>query len=443
MSSDRISFRLRAIVASVFFLLFAVFLLTVTYLYQNSQSQAAHFSLLADLSRLESESNNLRSRGEYYVKNAPRDYETYFRDVAVYHREMQEDILRIDGLFNTVELNYRSDQNNLSESLNRLFYSSAWTVLGAQISESGLQWKNFRSGLAKALGDDATEPRLEWGAEFIVENSGRLSSDLSLMINGYRQILDNISKKSKELALLAILLSGLVMILGLLLMQKIVLRVGATAKACERVANGDFGFQVPDSGDDEIGHMTRAFNSLSSRVRLVLGLLTKLNKTREPGEALEAFWADAKAYFDLEWLGLMIQTTDGERLVLTHQKSHQRIKGWQNRHIDLLTGAEIERSLASKLEAKEAYLAERVNQNPTEYSNSHFFREFIQKVMPSSFVVLPLVNHNRSWKAVLILAKGYHDAFDQEQMQLLKNLAPVIGSIFANATSNKKVKSLN
>ena len=443
MSSNRISFRLRAMVAGVFLVLFAVFLFTVTYLYQHSQSQAAHFSLLSDLSRLESESSNLSSRGEYYVQNAPRDYETYFRDVAVYHREMQEDILRIDEIFNTVLSNYRNEQSRFLGNINRFFYSSDWAELATRIEASRENWSNFRSGLARALGEDASEPRLEWGAKFIVDRAGPLSLDLSSMINDYRLTLSKISEWSKKIALITVVLSALVMMAGLFIMQRIVSRVGATAKACERVANGDFGFQVPDSGDDEIGHMTRAFNSLSSRVRLVLGLLTKLNKTREPGEALETFWADAKAYFDLEWLGLMIQTTDGERLVLTHQKSQQRIKGWQNRHIDLLSGAEIEQSLASKLEAKEAYLAERVNQNPTEYSNSHFFREFIQKVMPSSFVVLPLVNHNRSWKAVLILAKGYHDAFDQEQMQLLKNLAPVIGSIFANATSNKKVKSLN
>lgn len=439
MRENTISLRLRATVASIFVVLFLVFIFVVSYLNKVSENQGSYYLQLGALSQLEDASNNLKQKGQYYVQNAPRDYESYFRDVAVFHREMQNDVALLEKKLARVVDAYPASDQGFYFAIQRRLYGENWHELTAQIAESESHWALFKQGLNEAVGSNPEEPRLEWAAKYIVNNADELSAKITQMIESYRALVADTDRNRHQLSVVTILMAGTIMLLGLVLMQWIMWRVGKTAAACERVAKGEFGYQIPDKANDEIGQLTRAFNSLSGRIRLVLGLLTKLNSVREPGDALAAFWQDSKSYLDADWIGLMIQTTEADQLVLTHQQSRSAVKGWQNRKIDLFAGSAIESKVARSIENRSALLWGDVTKDTAEISGSLFFREMIQKTMPSSFVVLPLVNHDASWKAVMVIAKGLHKEFSAEQIDLLDNLAPVIGSIFANATSNKTV----
>lgn len=415
------------------------FFSALSYLNEVGDSQGRHYLILAELTQLDDASKNFKQRGEYYLANAPRDYESYFRDVAVFHREMQDDIQAFEFKLQRV-LNEQANQGGfIFQSIQGLFSNKRELLLKQEVSRSSEHWRLFKQKLAEALGTNKAEPRLEWGAQYIVDNADALSGQLVGMINAYRSLLAERAVQNENLAKWAIIITALSLLFGMAFMQWIVWRIGRTAAACERVANGDFGYQLEEGARDELGSMTRAFNSLSSRVSLVLGLLTKLNTARQPGEALSAFWKDSANYLNADWMGLMIQSSDGSHLVLTHQQGVATTQKWQHRRIEVMSESKLEVQVASTLNSGDVYQCDNLVAEAKGSSGSLFFRELLQNTMLRSFMVVPLVNHDKSWRAVLIVGKGAHKQFSLDQYDLLNNLAPVIGSIFANATNNRKV----
>ncbi|WP_096086956.1 HAMP domain-containing protein [Agaribacterium haliotis] len=437
MSREAVSYRLRSIVTIVFVLLFIVVAATLQYLNAIGESQAKHYTMLSDLGQLEDASLNLKARGEYYIANAPRDYESYFRDVAVFNQQMQSDIHSFDNKLKRVATDYQQQQ--LTHGLQGKLFRENWQELAAEIKLSETHWAKFQQGLNQALGTDKNEPRLEWGAQYIVENADSLTSKLQNMIGLYRELIHLTDQNSRQLAFWASLITALGMLLALVLVQWLVWRVGRTAAASHRVANGDFGYQLADKRKDEIGLMTSAFNSLSGRIGFILNLLTKLNSSRQPGDALAAFWNDSQSYLDADWMGLLIQDKQGQKLVLTHQQSDTQVSTWRHRIVNLDSGSKLEQDIAECIKQKKSLWVEDVRAKNTDISGALFFRELIQKTMLRSFVVMPLLNDDHSWKAALVVGKGVHKQFNEEQLELLQNLSPIIGSIFANATSNKRV----
>lgn len=118
---------------------------------------------LARLADIELTLASLHDKARFYVNNAPRDYDAYFRDSEMTQQHLKSDLELVDkliaGLINPIGNDADVEQ-----------------TLGTALNQVSRAWTDFRAGLGEQLGVDPEMPRLEWGMRHIDEQLGGVNN---------------------------------------------------------------------------------------------------------------------------------------------------------------------------------------------------------------------------------------------------------------------------
>lgn len=182
-----------------------------------------------------------------------------------------------------------------------------------QLNLTAETWREFRQGLDVAMAGGDTSAV----ADYILENeahlsvvSKNLSSSFQVMMEGKMGLIALFNK----IALGTFVLFIVVLLTLFTLTFSRPLRT--TLSGIRRITQGDFGYQLPSTGSNEIGQIADAFNGLSCRLHALFRLSDKINRASSLDDSLRFVFDEFRALLPLDWIGMLSLDATGGRFIL-------------------------------------------------------------------------------------------------------------------------------
>ena len=406
-----------------------------------SQRQAIHTQQLltgwqAQADKIQLDIANLQQQAQHYKLNAPRDFESYNRDVAVFYQQFKQQLATLDQTFDSA--------NNSVKNLSRKFIYR-WLTQGSspllqavqQQSSWHVLWHAFVEELTAEIGDPK-EPRLEWAAEYIITQQDKLTRDavaLGQQITNANQWFAAVYAKIN---------TGLVIfVMGYLLFSltvfalRIIRPISITTRACEAVAAGAYGTNIEVSGSGEMQRLQLAFNELSSRSKLLMNMLSDINQPGNVNDKLQRIYDSGHQALGCNWIGLMMfneQTVD-----LNTSVPSTLDKSFRHRHVLLpnALGKNFLNSLNSGwLDIKS------LRQISLKHHDERFLRELYKNTTADNVVGYPFRCPAHK-NFILLFASNRNDGFSQQQTELIQALSKLMAdAIIAGMDENSNTGTI-
>ena len=270
------------------------------------RSQQNH-RLLGELEQLEEATAALTRSGANYLQNPARDFDTYERDVQVFLTEILGDINQFDSRLSRLSTKFDASTGEMVPAwIPFTDPRASHETVALRLNGVTSQWSTVQTEFYSQLGDEQNDPRLEWGAEHLVDAMPAFSLAVMEMTDQYRAFLDDQSVLAERVLSALVILMAILGVGGIVwFYTRVIRRIGDVVDACSHVAQGEFGYSLNVSGEDEISVLARAFNTLSSRSQLVLAMLSDLQQAPSVEHALNAIVQASGTYLPVAWVGLL------------------------------------------------------------------------------------------------------------------------------------------
>jgi HD-GYP domain-containing protein (c-di-GMP phosphodiesterase class II) len=299
-------YRIRGLIALSALAVAMLVLVVVHFARFGMEAGLLHARVMGEVAELHAAVTQLRRSGDRYLREAPRTYPDYQRDRRVYYGLLQDDLAQID------------------QRIEQLFAASLGTTGDDQAVRdafAALQdfWGRYRVGLAERIGDDAEQPRLEWAAEHIVAQG----ADLERRIEDTIAILAS-AILAREQWVTTGATWGIALILALLTLgfvlpgRLLAKRINSTLRACQRIAEGDFGFRAP-AVDDEFAPLQNALAQVSARLAISIGMLDSVHRGQDMAEILRHLQQSLSSMWPVDWMALYRNESSATHAILAQQ----------------------------------------------------------------------------------------------------------------------------
>lgn len=396
-----------------FFALFSLFLTALGYGLFLAEERERDRAILSAAARLQLVSGIMEHQALNYLGTPARDYSTYFRDVRLYYGDLRTQVETFDqalGCFTTGQ--FPSVTNG--EPTATIYQYDAGER--PSVEHAVRTWKAFREGLERALGDDEDEPRLESAAQFIMEHIVTLETAASTLHADFEQAARERLDANHRLNRLVVLASVVLLGLTLWWAHRALRPLKAALFGFERVAQGDFGHQVPVAANNEIGLMAEAFNSMSARLQALFRLIQRIQDGKSPEQSLCAIFEELGRFIPLDLTGIVLVNPAGGTPMLAHV--HPVATG-------ILGGLAMKNSALREAMESDGLVRIPDLRLVSSTDSEGCLECRLQQAGFSTALLLP-VSANKEPLAVLILAARRRYAYLLEQEELVQNLAPVL-----------------
>ncbi|MDH5517597.1 MAG: HAMP domain-containing protein [Gammaproteobacteria bacterium] len=397
----------------------------VIIIYINLLAEENHASqqLLSQVKQLETQGQAIKRRGATYASNAPRDYAPYFRDLVIFYPDFMNDLDAFESQIQQIEKTASALPIKTFHSVDNSLMNSITTLKD--------NWLSFRRGLMKKLGDNLKEPRLEWGADYVQENQQLINQ-----ITGYliKTIDDSIEKQlhaNKELTNRAFIGAGISLLLGIIWFYvSVIRRITQTIKGCQRVAQGDFGYQLKVRGNDELAALSDAFNTLSARTRFVVTMLSKMHRHGSAENKVDSLYKEATGYLPIEWLGLWHLNEADENLSMMSMRSERTASHTALESLSTMTTKDLH--LLDIIKSQQTIKYDNLQDQAAKLTQARLMNAILKMGLLKSVLIVPLKSDD-NWQGLLVFVAGDEYAYSDEQVELMTNLAPFIANGFSQA----------
>lgn len=286
----------------------------------------------AKLEVLTANINKLGQLAANYKENAPRDFVSYERDLAVFYQQFQQHLETTDSDYrmltqvaDTLTANPLFQWFNHTETPTHVALESQAVVVQS--------WRLFRNDLNDALGDPA-QPRLEWGAEQILTHEEALFKDAASLANKVTTAGQWIDQRSQDFNSTILAVVAFYVLISFASFLLFVIRpVVRTARACKQVADGQYGLKVALNGSGETRDLQQAFNELSARAALMLDLVGQLSRSGNVTDKLDTILANSREALGVNWIGFLQLSENSAQLANSVPENIQR--DWKHRQVSL------------------------------------------------------------------------------------------------------------
>ena len=354
-------------------------------------------------------SQHLVSQSQNYKIAAPRDYESYNRDLKIYHKNIQKQLKNYAAIISDFQ------QRKLSVELtgqSEPIYCT-WDERSVnQLNKTAEQWQVFIAGFKDAIGDNEQEPRLEYAANFIVDNGGVLIQSADRLAQEFQTMmetkLDNINRINVILIIVFIVIN-----LGIIFVfyKKIFQPLDATRKIFKKVANGNLNCQVEISSKNEIGLLSQSFNVLTQRLYSLLRLTERIHQAESLDESLKIFHKEFKCFFPINLVCMIRKSPNAYQFTLERIYSDVACDLHENDKF-ALDDPILHQALTRH---HPLTINQLQNKNNSELSGVLLSNEFV------SVLSLPMESMNDD-DIILVIAAQKKDAYLAEHIDLLENL---------------------
>jgi len=278
--------------------------------------QQSYNILLNITSRLEQTAQNLVSLGMNYAMNIPQDSISYERDVKLYYRAMHDQIEILDTITNSfMTAEFPPALTEIGDS----FRPNLTPATEQAVNAVEELWKDFRGGIINALdtenGNDM--PRLNAAADYIARYNAPLLASINILLTRIQQQTDQRLRQVYQLHI-SLLFAAVIITFGVFAWFFLVVLkpLRHAVNGFQKVTQGDFGYQVPITGDNELALMTRSFNTLSLRLHTLFRLIDQIQQGSDLNETLGFVAKEFSTLLPLDWVGALFVTCDNNTMVL-------------------------------------------------------------------------------------------------------------------------------
>ncbi len=382
---------------------------------QGITQLSSDIRLSKDMSNMQQLVQLMREQSSQYKQNAPRDYESYNRDLKVFFTQLQDNLSVLSAQVESAAHQYYNRS------------ASAEILLDGMLVEKNIQsfktmeqaWTAFEQGFQEQIGDNPEEPRLEWGNEYILNDTSGLFASISSAHMNFESLVEAQRKATVKFNWFAIvLIAGVMVLLFIWFNQTIVKRVIRVAKGCREVALGNYGLKIKDQSQDELGQLVQDFNHLSGRSKSILSLLNQLHIAPTKQQALEVIRQESQAIVNVASVYLLLPQKDAFAVNLI--ASNQPQEGLKGKAL-LANDTTIE-----NIHLHEYLILNDVLSHTVSNKQAHFAKYLLNQVNANSVLSLPIKSHNKS--GVLIFTRNSKQGFDETHIQTLISLSPLFAS---------------
>lgn len=401
----------------------------IFYINLLAQENHAYQLLHSQVNQLEVQGQAIKRRGTTYATYAPREYPHYFRDLKVFYPDFMHDLDAFENQIERISKTSKELPNSAGASSN--------IALTNSINNLNTNWKVFKKGFLSKLGTDLKEPRLEWGADYVKEKQDLIHAITGKLINTIDNTIKIQLEANKQLTNNTFIAASVLLLLGVVWFYfSVIRRITLTVKGCQRVAQGDFGYKLAISGNDELSALALAFNTLSARTSFVVTMLSKMHSEDSSENKVDMLYQEANGYLPIECLGLW-QLNQSENCLdmLTFRSERPANTTLQK------TLASITKNDQHLLDICNTYSAVKYDNLPAIVSSlpdAKLMREIMKMGLLNSVLIVPL-RADDGWEGVLVYIAAELDAYSDEQLSLMKNLAPYIANGLSQAGKNPVV----
>lgn len=400
-----------------------------------------HDYLILNLSgQLRVISQLLVSHSVTYVDNAPRNYPTYYRDVKLYRKQIQDLMSRYDKIINSFQARNLSPEilqheflsiktgaitiPKISESYEPVVCT--WDNQSRnQLTESANAWKTFKQGFIKEIGPNLDEPRLEAAAQFVLYNEDNLMHAATDLSTAFRNMMEHKLLQITWLNRISIFLSLLIAITIFLVVYKRVFKpMDATIDAFARVAQGDLAHKLPVSNTEELGRLTTSFNYLTTRLSSIFGLTDRIYQATNLDEIIQFIYEEFKVLLPIDWVAMLRMDVEHENLLIGHIYSKEKQILHEGESVS------VSHPVIHKVFTEDSVISfDNLSQELKKYNGDEtFFLKLVEMGM-QSMIVFPL-KISSDERAILVFASKDKQAYLNSHRELLGNITAQVSHAF-------------
>jgi len=399
--------------------LIGVFLYFSMHTMSMLEEQRSHGALLRLAGELQVTIQHMAMQAINYQDNAPQDKVSYSRDLKLYYQDLLDNTQQFGSVcraFASGDFNKQQMPDNLSM---KPMLSDA-TMDAAYALE--VYWSDYLKDLKQQLGA-SDMPKLAQAAEFIVNSNIELSHKTEDLLSALDSDIKNRTEETGNIIrmsfIMAILLSGGIM---LWFYTQVLRPLDRSVRGFKKVANGNFGYQVETTEDNEIGWLTQSFNQLSARIGTLFELTTRLQEGSDLDQTLQFVSRSFPELLPMDWVGVLF-VTDPNQIQLEAAYSDG-----QPENLGMLRFTLNDTLLAQCLESGESLHIPDIKEVALLNPNYRFLHVLVDRKRRDA-IFLPVTGQSPV-PVVLVFASRQPHAYQREHLELLSRLALVISLSF-------------
>ena len=391
-------------------ILFALLTGAITYTLSSVNARKHDYAILNLAGQLRVITTSLITQSKQYKANAPRDYPSYNRDIKLYAGSMNDLVTQ----YNSIITGFKNRE--LSSALTGL--DSPLTCNWDQRSISQLdltvfEWENFKAGLSISLGTNKEQPRLEFAAEFVLQNAESLSRSTDLLTYEFRQMmqrkLDNLVLTVQGLlAFSGIVAIGILVLFYLRLLKPL----RKSMAGIEQIRNGDLGHRIQSSTKNELSILDHAINNMSSSLNAIFNLTSHVNSADTIDETLEIVFNEFNDISPINWAGIF--SVNASRTQIKLDRYFCDFESQLNENQSFAFNGSI---MADMIDDGNIKIINDISAVKQQYPDSAI-TQLLNKDRLKSALLLPLTTSFKD-DSVIVFASNRLNAYDESKNELL------------------------
>ena len=375
-----------------------------------------------------------------YADNAPRDYKSYYRDVAIYQEQLKILLSRYDKiidsfkarelapeLFENEFLSVNKSHNiipKISEKADPIYCS--WNATARnELVEASKSWDKFKQGLYKELGSNLKEPRLESAAQFVIYNEDSLLLSATQLTAAFRNMMEQKLNQITWLNKISILLSFLIAItIFIVVYKKIFKPLAMTVDAFQRVAQGELAHQIEVSDTEELGKLTDSFNRLTRRINSLFGLTDRIYQATSLDEIIKFVYEEFNGLLPIEWVAMLRMDVSQQHMIVGHIYSKEEQLLHEGDVVPVLHPV-----IQEVFNKNKVISFDHLSDELKKYNGEDEFFINLTRMNMKSMIVYPLAISGDE-RALLVFATHLENAYRTSHRELLSNITSHVSHAF-------------
>lgn len=396
---------------------FIVLVGTLGYSLQELRLRQHDYLILNLTGKLRVLSQAMTEQARVYAEQAPDDYDKYNRDLATYWQGLQKQIALYDQIILALE-SRQIDADLVGATEHKAIYCTWDDQSRMQMGRSAEDWKVFKAGLDAKLGSDLNVPRLTWAAEYMAQHGDALIASSDRLSKAFQTMMEAKLNNIRYFQMAAAVAGVLIIMLILYGLQRLIINpLHQTVHGFDRVARGDFGYQVPVLVENEIGQMTYAFNRLTERLNSMFRLTDRISQGKKLDEMLRFVHEEFQGFVPVDWVGIFYSAPDGNYLSLE--------RGFGSEEKLIKDGATFDMRSGALLTVSQQHSPVAL---PLSSGNGDLLEHQLLQSGLQAAVYLPLLKQGESF-AAMVFASSDKDAYQATHIEFLANVASTMAHI--------------
>ncbi len=298
----------------------------------------------------------------------------------------------------------------------------------SQMKKTAATWHRYENKLKRLMKSYTLEADYEQVASYVVLNEEILLRTTKNLAQTFQSMMQDKLTEIRRLNQLAILTIIVISLTILFIIYKRIFRpIDIAVKGFERVALGELSHQIDYQSHNEIGVMTKTFNHLTRRISNMFRLTNELTKSTTLDKTLETVYQAFPQVLPVDWVGILRRTQDPTIYTVEREYSEQQ------HVVPVFNSYPAEDTVFQQVEQSQVpYCWDIKTKQAKTWDKDRFMQDLTQAGFASMFF-MPITNSHQD-TAILVLATKQQNAYHQDDIDFVKNLAVQVQHSFEATT---------